>query len=72
MQSVKRKGLMFFCFVILSLRERKYSMVSLVCGIQKIKQMNKQNRNRLTETENKMLVARGEEGRRMSERDEGD
>lgn len=26
MQSVKRKGLMFFCFVILSLRERKYSM----------------------------------------------
>ena len=47
-------------------------MVSLVCGIQKIKQMNKQNRNRLTETENKMLVARGEEGRRMSERDEGD
>ena len=38
------------------------TMTSLIWGIEKTKQMNryKQNRNRLTDTENKLMVARGE------------
>ena len=33
--------------------------------------MNKQNRNRVTNTEDKQVVARGEEGQRMNEIGEG-
>ena len=35
-------------------------------------QPNKQNRNRLTDTENKLVVARGEDGSRLGEIGEGD
>ena len=38
----------------------KYHMISLICKTSKTKQMNKQNRNRLIDTENKRVVARGE------------
>ena len=41
----------------------KYHMISFICGIEKTKQMNKQkSRKRPTDTENKVMVARGEEG----------
>ena len=40
-------------------RKGKYCMISLICRIYKTKQMNKQNRNRLIDTENELLVARG-------------
>ena len=43
----------------------KYSMLSLICGVQKIKQMYMQKRNTLTDIENKLVVTSGErEGRR--------
>ena len=39
----------------------KHCMISLIYGIWKTKQMNKQqNRNRVIDTENKQVVARGE------------
>ena len=36
----------------------KYFMILFICGIQKQKQMNKQNKNRLVDTENKLVVTR--------------
>ena len=45
--------------------KEKYYMVSLICGIQRTIQMNKQNRNRLTEQTN------GFEGRGLAEKGEG-
>ena len=44
----------------------KYCMISLICGIQKIIQMNLHTkRNRLTETESKLMVTKEKrEGRR--------
>ena len=38
----------------------KYHMILLKCGILKTKQMNKENRNRLINAEEKLGVARGE------------
>ena len=38
----------------------------------KTKQINKQNRNRVIDTETKQVVAREEESGRRKERDEGD
>ena len=38
----------------------KYYMISLLCGIWKIVQMNLQNRNRLRDKENKLIVTKGE------------
>ena len=38
----------------------KYNIISLICGIQKTKQMNKQNRIRLVNVKNNLVVARGE------------
>ena len=40
-------------------KKDKYHMISLICKIQKNK-INKQNRNRLIGTENKLIVARWE------------
>ena len=44
--------------------ENKYQMIALTCRIQNMKQMNfyLQNRNRLTEIENKLMVTKGEMG----------
>ena len=40
--------------------EEKYHMTSLTCGIQKeMIQMNLQNRKRLTDLENELMVAEG-------------
>ena len=50
----------------MSVREiQKYHMISLICGIERTIQMNKQNRNRLTEQTN------GCEGRGLAEKGEG-
>lgn len=38
----------------------RYHVNSLICGIEKTKQMNKQNRNRVVYTEDKQVVAIGE------------
>ena len=46
----------------------KHHMISLICGIQK----TEQNRNKLTDTENKWVVPRGEWGRRMDKIGEQD
>ena len=37
-------------------------MISFRCRIYKTKQMNKQNRNRVINTENKQVIIRGEGG----------
>ena len=42
-----------------------------MCNLRK-KQMNKQNRNRLIDTENKLVAARGEGSGEMDEIGEGD
>ena len=42
----------------------KYHMISLIHGYQKKKNMDKQNGNKLIDTEHILMVARGEEGRR--------
>ena len=39
----------------------KYCMLSLTCGIKKINKLIIQNRNRLTDIENKLVVSNGEE-----------
>ena len=39
----------------------KYYMISLMCEILKAKQLNKKNRNRFIDTENKLLVVRWED-----------
>ena len=36
----------------------KYHMISFTCGIQRTKEMKKQNRNRLIDAENKLMLAR--------------
>ena len=41
----------------------KYQMISLICGVYKIKQ----NENRLIDTENKEMVVRGEGDRALGE-----
>ena len=48
---------------ISQIEKYKHCMISLICGIQKTEQMNKQNRNRLIDTENKLVVNK-EEGNR--------
>ena len=51
----------------------KYQMISLICWISKTKQTYKQqNRNRLTDTESKLVVARGEVSGGLGEIGEGD
>ena len=45
-------------------------MLSFICGIKN--KMNRQNRNRFIDTENKWVGARGERGRGTGEIDEGD
>lgn len=54
----------------------KYHMISHICGIWKTKEMNKQvtaERNRLTNTEKKLVVAKGWESLGgMGEMGEGD
>ena len=50
----------------------KYRMISLVCVIWKTNELAKQNRNRLRDTENKQVAARGENagvGGQKGERD---
>ena len=39
----------------------KYCMISLTCGIQKTKQREKKKKKKLIDTENRLVVARGEE-----------
>ena len=51
----------------------RYHTISLICGIKEKPQMNKQeNRNRLIDTENKWVVARGKRRRQTDEIGEGD
>ena len=45
----------------------KYYTFLFICEIWKLKQVNKENRNRLKDTENKLIVAKGERDGRMSE-----
>ena len=42
--------------------KRKINIITIICGIlkKKIIQMNLQNRNRLTDIENKLMVTKGE------------
>ena len=40
----------------------KYRMILLICGTWKIKQMNKHKTERVIDTENKQVAARGEGG----------
>lgn len=42
--------------------EKGDACVSLICGIQKINECILQNKNRLTDTENKLVVTGGREG----------
>ena len=53
---------------IIQTEKDKYCMFSLLCGIWKIKQVNKYNK---TDTENKLEVAKCERDRRMSDIGEG-
>ena len=47
-------------------------MISLTCGIEKeMMQMNLQNRNRLTDLENELMVTRGEGGGKQIVREFG-
>ena len=56
----------------MSVREiQKYHMISLICGIERTIQMNKQNRNRLIDTENRLTVARREGIGGLNEKSEG-
>ena len=43
--------------------KEKQRMFSLMCGIQKNKQTNKQSRNKLIDTEQELTVAKWEAGR---------
>ena len=52
----------------ISQTEEKYYMISLICGVEK----TKQNRSRLSDTENKLVVVGGEGDERMDEIGEGD
>ena len=49
----------------------KYHAISLTWGIWKTKWRKKQNRNKLTDTKNKLMVARWEEGSGMGEKVKG-
>ena len=40
--------------------EDKYNMISLTCGIYRTQEMNKHNRNRLTDAESRLMVHRWE------------
>ena len=42
-------------------KSEKDHMISLICGIQRTKQINKQNRNRLIDTKNRLMIVRGED-----------
>ena len=45
--------------------KKRNGLISLICGIYKeIIQMNLQNRNRLTDFENELMVAEGKDGKR--------
>ena len=45
--------------------KKRNRLTSLICGIYKeMIQMNLQNRNRLTDFENKLMVAKGKDGKR--------
>ena len=48
-----------------------YDLIFMWSVKNKTNEQTKQNRNRLTDTENKLVVARGEE-ERLSEKGEGD
>ena len=50
---------------IIHTEKDKYHIISLIWEIKKVKQMNKQNRNR--DTESTLAAARGEESGEMSE-----
>ena len=41
----------------------KYFIILFICFVKKTKQRNKQSKNRLIDTENKQMVARGKEER---------
>ena len=58
--------------IMLSEVKDKYKMISFIYGIWKAKQINKQNRNKLGDTENKQVVSRGEGWEGISEIGEGD
>lgn len=47
---------------ISQIEKGKHHMISLVCGSQITKQMNKQSRNRLMDAESKLMVSRREVG----------
>ena len=47
-------------------------MTSFICGISKNEIIEQTNRNKITDTENKQVVARGEEGKERREIGEED